>query len=562
VIIPRPTESRRRPGRFTIPAAPRLTPGAGADRAAALLARYLGPDRARDGGGRTGTGEEQVITLRLDPSLDRLGPEGYALDIAADSVALAAPREAGLFHGVQTLRQLLPPETTVPESAPPDAWFWPCVQITDAPRLPWRGVLLDVARHFLPLSFLREFVDQLALHKLNVLHLHLTDDQGWRIEIDGLPRLTEIGAWRTESMVGPAARPGAREGRADVYDGVPHGGYYTARELRDLVDFAAARGVEVVPEIEMPGHARAILAAYPQLGNHPERHLPVWTAWGVSQDTLGVQDETLDFCREVLARTIEIFPSRYVHIGGDECPTGQWRTSPAALRRAGQAGLADPAELHGWFLRTMHGFLAGQGRRAVAWDEAGESADLPTDLVLTAWRDPSHGVRAAERGNRVIMAPHRSTYLDYPQSAGPGEPVGNPEHILTLPEVYGFDPLAGGLAAVTCGSAGGGVLGTQAQLWTEHVATPAHVQYLAYPRLCALAETAWSAGPKDYPEFCARLEAHTRRLRLLGVPETLGGEGGWAPGLEFHRVGADRGVDGRNGAGAGGPAPAAESMGS
>ena len=553
MIIPRPTELHLRPGRFTIPAAAHLAPGAGAERAADLLAHYLGPDRAR---GTTGP----AVTLSLDPALDRLGPEGYWLEITPDAVTLNAPYEAGLFHGVQSLRQLLPPQAAVPEKAPADAWYWPCVQITDSPRLSWRGVLLDVARHFLPLEFLFEFVDHLALHKLNVLHLHLTDDQGWRIEIEGRPLLTEIGALRKESMVGPAARKGAPKDHIDMFDGVPHEGYYTARELRELVEYAAARGVNVVPEIEMPGHSRAILAAYPELGNYPENHLPVWTAWGISTDVLGVQEATMDFCREVLARTIEIFPSYYVHIGGEECPTGQWRTSPLALRRAAEEGLSDPAELHGWFLRTIHEFLAEQGRRAVAWDEAGQSGDLPTDLVLTAWRDPSHGVRAATRGHQVIMAPHRSTYLDYPQSTSPLEPEGNPDHILTLAEVYNFDPLAGGLTAVSRG-AGGGVLGTQAQMWTEHMETPEHVLYLAYPRMCALAETAWSAGPRDFAEFRDRLEVHEQRLRLLGVPELSEqrtGMGGDVSGDINGGMGSD--ISGGMGGEVGELAPAAESM--
>lgn len=517
VIIPRPSQAQPRPGHFQIPPALHLAIGPGADRPAALLAHYLGPDRPRTRSG-------PAVALDLDAALGHLGPEGYTLEIRTDAVRLAAPAEAGLFHGVQTLRQLLPPETerATAEGAtsgdvPADAWRWPCASISDSPRLPWRGMLLDVARHYLPVEFLRRFVDQLALHKLNVLHLHLTDDQGWRIEIDGLPRLAEIGAWRTESMIGPDG--------STTYDGVPHGGFYTRRELRELVAYAEARGVTIVPEIDMPGHVRAMLAAYPHLGNHPERHLPVWTGWGVSEDILSVQDETLDFCREVLARTIEIFPSRFVHIGGDECPTVQWADSPSARQRAAELGLATPAALHGWFLSRMQDFLTGEGRGTVCWDEAGESGELSTDAVLAAWRDAAHGVQAIDRGHRVIMAPHGSTFLDYPQSDSPDEPAGQPERLLTLSEVYHFDPLAGGLsAAPEAGTAG--VLGTQAQLWTEFVSTPAHALYLIYPRLCALAETAWSAGPRDYEGFLARLAVHSRRLRLLGVPEALGGSAG------------------------------------
>jgi len=504
MIIPRPTDVQRHPGRFTLPAATHLSADPGAQDVADLLAGYLGP-------GRTRTGAGPGIRLALGGDRRSLGAEGYTLKIRTDQVTLTAPEPAGLRHGVQTLRQLLPPSTLDPATAPPDAWHWPNLTMTDAPRLPWRGVLLDVARHFLPLPFLYRFVDQLALHKLTVLHLHLTDDQGWRIEIDGWPKLTDIGAWRAETMVG---HPGS--GR---FDGTPHGGCYTQRELRDLGRYAATVGVTVVPEIELPGHARAALAAYPELGNHPERPLPVWTGFGISEDIFGVREETLEFCREVLDQTIRIFPSAYVHIGGEECPTAQWASSPVAQRRAAELGLIDVSALRGWFLRQMHGFLASQGRRTACWDETDEFGDLPLDIVVTAWREPAHCLRPVRRGHPVVMAPYRWTYLDYPQRDHPDEPIGQPGHVTTLSDIYHYEPLAGGVPALsdTSDTGRGGVLGTQAQLWTEYVPTPEHVEYLAYPRLCALAEVAWSAVPRDYPDFCRRLEIHHQRLRSLGV---------------------------------------------
>lgn len=517
-LVPWPTELIPHPGRYAIPAALILSAGHGAERAADLLAGYLG----RDWTGAD-AGESRGIRLELSPAAQREGPESYLLEIRPDRVTLTAPSESGLFYGVQTLRQLLPAAAD-PDAAPREAWAWPCLTIRDAPLLPWRGVLLDVARHFMPLDFLYRFVDLLALHKLNVLHLHLTDDQGWRIEIDGFPLLTEVGAWRAESMIGPAG--------GDRFDGVPHGGYYTRRELRALVRYAAGRGVRVVPEIDMPGHTRAALAAYPHLGNDPARRLPVWTGWGVSEDILGVHDEALDFCREVLAQTIDIFPGRYIHIGGDECPTTGWETSEVAWRRAKQLGLGAAAELHGWFLSTMRDFLVQHGRRAVCWDETGHSVGprMPTDIALTAWRDPAHGTQAIRRGHQVIMAPHLSTYFDYPQRDHPDEPPGHPEGITTLADVYRFEPLAGGLpVADPDDGLRPGVLGTQAQLWTEFAPTPKHVEYLAFPRLCALAEIAWS-GPasgsaggdrgerRDFKQFSARLAQHVTLLRALGVP--------------------------------------------
>ena len=506
MIIPRPVEYTALPGEFVLPAALHLAVGPGAEHAADLLADYLGPDRARVDSG-------PFIALRLNRNAHD-HPLGYDLHIQPQQVTLTAAAENGLFNGVQTLRQLLPPQALVRRGAPAGVWRWPACHVRDAPRLPWRGVMLDVARHWMPIEFLHQFVDEIALHKLNILHLHLTDDQGWRVEIDGLPLLTEIGSHRPESMVGRAG--------STVFDGTPHSGYYTRAQLTVLVEYAARRGVTVVPEIGMPGHARAAVAAYPAIGNHPRRPLPVWTSWGISEDSLGVHDQALDFCRQVLSEIIDIFPSHHIHIGGDECPTIQWTTAPTALDRAAQLGLSDTSQLLGWFLRQMHQYLADRSRRAVCWNDSVAIGDLDPAMVATAWLKPEHATEAVARGHQVIMAPHERTYLDYRQSNHPGEPPAPDDRVLTLAAAYSFNPLPDGLtavgpAALESGRGGPGILGTQAQIWTECAPTPEVVRHLAYPRLCALAEGAWSDHHRDFAEFTNRLRHHMQRLHAIGA---------------------------------------------
>ncbi|MFJ6699584.1 beta-N-acetylhexosaminidase [Streptomyces sp. NPDC091272] len=492
-LIPRPSQFSRSQGEFVLHPGTALRVGPGAESAAALLRTLLAPatglplPAARDG----------RVVLVVDRALSGLGDEGYGLTVGPDAVILRAARPEGLFRGIQSLRQLLPPEALLSFPTPGVRWTLPCVQITDVPRFAWRGAMLDVARHFQPVSFLRRFVDLLAFHKLNVLHLHLTDDQGWRLPVPGYPRLTEVGGRRTETLG----------------DGTPHGGSYTREELVSLVAYASERGVTVVPEVEMPGHARAALAAYPELGNDPGRELEVWTRWGVCETVFGVQEEALAFCRAVLAEVMEIFPSRYVHVGGDECPTGEWSASPYARERAAELGLPGPEALHGWFLDQIADFLVSHGRRPIGWTSNG--ADLGPHFTSVSWLDAEHGLLSARAGQDVIMAPHRSTYLDYAQSDAPSEPAANPGVIVTLRDVYEFEPAPQSWEP----EAKNRVLGTQGQLWSEHWSTPEHGEYLAFPRLCALAEVAWAArAQREYTDFTRRLAGHEERLDALGVP--------------------------------------------
>ncbi|MGW3987975.1 beta-N-acetylhexosaminidase [Streptomyces sp. NPDC004830] len=496
-LVPRPARARFKAGHFTFGPDTRLRVTAGAEPAAELLRTLLAPAT----GLRLPPAADGPVVLALDTALTGLGSEGYGLTIGPRSVLLRARTVTGLLRGVQTLRQLLPAQALAATPRPGVPWTLPCADITDVPRLPWRGAMLDVARHFQPLPYLLRYVDLLALHKINVFHLHLTDDQGWRMPVSAYPKLTEIGGHRRRTMRGPSG---------DHHDGTPHGGAYTRAELGRLVAHAAARGVQVMPEIEMPGHSRAALAAYPHLGNRPERALDVWTRWGVCDTILGVHEEVLDFCRTVLEEVMDVFPSQHLHIGGDECPTTEWERSPAAAGRVRSEGLAGPAALHGWFLARVGAFLTRQGRRPVAWAETG--TELPPGFTVMAWRDPEHALHAARHGHDVINSYHRATYLDYPQSPGPDEPPGQPGGVVGLQDVHGHDPVPAAATPQTAAR----ILGTQAHLWTEYAATPARIEYLTYPRLCALADAGWT-GPTPWADFSSRLAGHTARLDALRV---------------------------------------------
>ncbi|WP_406350648.1 beta-N-acetylhexosaminidase [Streptomyces sp. NBC_00658] len=497
-LVPRPAKAALRPGHFTLDAGTTLRISAGAEPAADLLRTLLAPAT----GLPLRPSHDGQFVLTLDPQLGGLGEEGYGLTVGPNAVLLRAAHLTGLLRGIQTVRQLLPAQALSETSQRRTRWLLPCAEITDVPRHVWRGAMLDVARHFQPVSYLRRYVDLLALHKMNMFHLHLTDDQGWRMPVAAYPKLTEIGGHRAQSMKGPAG--------SDTYDGIPHEGAYTRAELSALVAYAADRGITVVPEIEMPGHVRAALAAYPELGNSPGRSLDVWTRWGVCDTVFGVHDQVLDFCRGVLEEVMDVFPSPHIHIGGEECPTTEWTRSVAASERAAAEGLSGPEALHGWFLGRIGDFLVRHGRHPLAWAETG--TELPLDFTAMTWRDPGHTLAAARRGHPVISAYHRATYLDYAQSADPREPQAQPGGVVDLRAVHGHDPLPEQADAQEAAR----VLGTQTQLWTEFVTTPAHIEYLTFPRLCALADRGWS-GATDWADFEARLDTHMERLDALDV---------------------------------------------
>jgi hexosaminidase len=447
-------------------------------------------------GSGTGTVFSEPVTVRIDAGLPA---EGYRLTVGESGIDLTGGSAAGVFYGMQTLRQMLPASALRRATSGPLPV--PRVQVTDAPRFAWRGVLLDVARHFMPVADVLRFVDLIAFHKLNVLHLHLTDDQGWRIEIPGRPLLTSVGAWRSRSMLGSTAH--------QRYDQRPHGGYYTADDLREIVGYAATRHVTVVPEIDLPGHMQAAIAAYPSLGNGVRP--AVRDSWGVSSHLLNTSDEALDFCREVLDEVCAIFPSPLIGIGGDECPPDEWRASAAVRDRMRSEGLADLRAVHAWFIGRVADHLRSHGRRVYGWDEILDGG-APADATVAAWRGVGQTVRAARAGHDVVACPDTYVYLDYRQSDDPGEPtpVGTR---LTLADVYGFDPVPPGLTPDEAAR----VIGGQANVWTEHMESARRVDYMAFPRLCAFAEAVWSSGPRDFGDFTDRLTPHLARLDALGV---------------------------------------------
>ncbi|WP_329495202.1 beta-N-acetylhexosaminidase [Kitasatospora herbaricolor] len=453
-------------------------------------------------------GSAAGVELALDDTLDA---EAYRISVRADRAVVTAGGPAGALWGAQTLRQLLGPDAYRRAPLRRTGWVLPGGDVEDAPRFAWRGVLLDVSRHFLPKSDVLRFLDLMAVHKLNVLHLHLTDDQGWRIEIKRYPRLTEAGSWRERSMTG--YRAGQRR------DDRPHGGFYTQDDLREIVAYAAQRQITVVPEIELPGHAQAAVAAYPELGNGDvvdTAALGVWTDWGVSPNVFNVSDGTLRFLEGVLEEVLEIFPSEYVHIGGDECPKEQWRASAAAQARIKELGLADEDELQSWFVRHFDGWLAERGRRLVGWDEILEGGLAP-GATVSSWRGYGGGVAAAQAGHDVVMCPEQHVYLDHRQGPGDDEPIPV-GWVRSLEDVYRFEPVPAELDEVAARH----VIGTQANLWTEFMDSARDIDYRAFPRLAAFAEVAWSRLPadpaaRDYAGFERRMTAHLARLDALGV---------------------------------------------
>lgn len=443
-------------------------------------------------------------------------PGAYRLVAADGRVVVRGDGPSGVFYGLQTLRQLLPdallrraPAAGHGTPTGPSVAVPPVV-VEDAPRFGWRGVHLDVSRHFMPTSFVLKLVDLAAFHKCNVVHLHLTDDQGWRVPIDRYPRLVEIGAWRRQSPAGHA-----RERR---FDGVPHGGFYTKDDLREIVAFAAARHVTIVPEVDMPGHVLAALAAYPELGNGATRR-QVGTRWGVYSQILNLEESTLRFCADVIDEVTALFPGPFFHLGGDECPTVEWQRSPEAGALMRAQGYQSARQLQGWFVGRIGNHLARRGRRVVGWDEILDGG-APAEAVVMSWRGMKGGVKAAAAGHDVVMAPEEWLYFDWAHADDEAEPLAI-RAATPVEKVYGFDPVPAAIPEERRHH----VLGAQCALWTEYVKTPARAEYQYFPRLCAFAETVWSppsatgsGGPsRTFPAFESRLEHHLRRLDALDV---------------------------------------------
>ncbi|MFB9954883.1 beta-N-acetylhexosaminidase [Cellulomonas denverensis] len=501
-LVPAPAALRTTGRGWTVP--PRVAVAADSELAGALplltdlFAIRLGREVVPGDGG---------VILRHDPELPA---EHYRLRIDS-GLTIESNGADGARHALRTVQQLIGPRAFRAVPVTDDPVELPGVEVDDGPRFGHRGVLLDVARHFMPKDGVLRFIELIAAHKLNVLHLHLTDDQGWRIQIRAYPRLTEVGGWRTESQLGSS--------RSSLYDGTPHGGFYTQDDLREIVAFARTRGVTVVPEIDMPGHSQAAMAAYPELAALPEQAAswPVWTRWGLNPHVLGTSDRVLDFYRTVLDEILDMFDSPLICLGGDEVPVDEWTEDPDSVRRADELGMTGVEELLPWFIGELADHLRSRGRRATAWDEVGGSR-LPVDVAINSWRGYRGGIDALRDGHDVVVCPEHEVYLDHRAAPGLDEPVPVGT-VHTLEDVYRFEPVTDQVAEAASEPGAGRVLGAQAQLWSEQLDSPRRMDYAAFPRLAAFAEVVWSPREaRDWPGFHRRLrESHLSRLDAAGV---------------------------------------------
>ena len=506
-IVPQPASCVRGDGAFRIDSATLIVAGSGTRAEAEMLVNILSTSL----GSKPEIVDKEDSTrpcIRLEIANRSTPVEGYRLKVTPGQVVIQASSQAGVFYGLQTLLQLLPAEALASTAAA--GLSIPCVDIEDAPRFAWRGAMIDVARYFFPVDYLKRFIDLLAMHKMNVLHLHLTDDQGWRMEIKKYPRLTSVGAYRRETLtthLGPNKTSHLLPG-----NGIPHSGFYTQEEAREIVEYARRRHIVVVPEIELPGHARAAIAAYPEFGTRAEP-VDVGKSWGPHEDVFKPSPETFAFLENILLEVLDIFPSIFIHIGGDEVIKDQWESSDYCRALMAERGLKDVQELQSYFIRHFDTFLAEHGRRLVGWDEILEGGLAPGATVMS-WRGESGGTAAASAGHDVVMTPESYTYLDLYQA----DPATEPKAIggyLPLEKAYGYDPIPAELPVDKAHH----VLGAQAQIWTEYISTTEHLEYMAFPRLPALAEVMWTQNVnKDYDGFLSRLQnSHLHRLDTLGV---------------------------------------------
>lgn len=451
---------------------------------------------------------KNVIVLRKDlpdPSAD-----AYTVDVTADSIIVRGASAAGNFYGLQTLRKAI--DASV-EGATEVSY--PAVHIYDAPRFAYRGAHFDTSRHFFTPDSLKIFIDMLALHNVNRFHWHLTDDQGWRIEIKSRPELAEKGQWRSGTITGDIHEDDC----LNTYDSIPYGGYYTQDQVRDIVAYAADRHITVIPEIDMPGHMQAALATYPELGCTGGPY-EVWRRWGVSEDVLCAgNDSVYKFIEDVLGEIVDLFPGEYIHIGGDECPKVRWTSCPKCQAKIRELGLKSDSrstaeqKLQTYFMSRASEFLSRHGRKVIGWNEMLEGG-LPEGAVVMSWTGIGGAVEAARQGHDAILTPCGVCYFDFVQSEDPSEPRGaNWGHPTTVEAVYNFDPAPAELTPEQLHH----ILGVQSNLWCEYITTMSHAQYMELPRLAALSEVQWCSGDaKDYDDFISRLTSLTGHYDAMG----------------------------------------------
>jgi hexosaminidase len=505
-IIPNPVSFEKGKGHFLISPGTRvvISPSSKelSNLAELLIERFRIYSIVGSANSKEAIASDNSITLILS-EINELGAEGYKLVVDRQSVTITANSGKGIFYGIQTLFQLLPSEivSDLPQSET-GKWKVPACHIIDYPRFAYRGMHLDVCRHFFPVEFIKKYIDLMSQYKMNNFHWHLTDDQGWRLEIKKYPKLTEIGSRRSGTSIG----------RNIGNDNIPYEGFYTQAEAREIVAYAAKRYVNIIPEIEMPGHALAALAAYPEL-SCTGGPFEVWTKWGVTDDIYCVGNEQVfSFLEDILSEVMDIFPSKYIHIGGDEAPKTRWDACPKCQKRIKDEGLSDAHELQSYFIRRIEKFLNQNGRQIIGWDEILEGGLAPGATVMS-WRGIDGGIQAAKMGHDVIMTPGSPCYFDHYQANPAGEPLAiggyNP-----LKNVYQYDPVPESLSAKEALH----ILGSQGNVWTEYIPNTDHVEYMAYPRALAMAEVNWtSTENRNWEDFSARFNQHLPRLEKQNV---------------------------------------------
>jgi len=472
--------------------------------AALSLQQFLRPATGYPFEVKSSQGQNCIELKRNGRYSKELGDEGYSLKVTDSKVTIQANTDAGLFYGGQTLRQLLPSD--IYRKAPSGRTEWPVtgVEIVDVPRFKWRGGMLDVGRHFEPKEFVMKFIDLLAMHKMNTFHWHLTEDQGWRIEIKKYPKLTEVGAWRSNTMT---------KYNPPEYTNRPHGGFYTQEDIREVVAFAKSRFITIVPEIEMPGHSQAAIAAYPWLGNDETKQLEVGTKWGVIENVFNTEDSTIHFLQDVLTEVMDLFPGQFIHIGGDECPKVQWKASEKVQAKMKELGVKDEHGMQSWFIGQMDKFIASKGRRLIGWSEILEGG-LAEKAALMVWLGNDGAMEAVSSGHDVVMAQTSNTYLDYYQSKDTKNEPPAIGGFLPLEKVYSYEPILPQMTA----DQGKHVMGVQFQLWTEYIPNSRQVEFMVFPRACALSEVAWSSKEnRSYDRFLTGLPTHLKRLNAFDV---------------------------------------------
>jgi len=448
------------------------------------------------------------VVFRYVPTI---GKEEYDIKISSRRMVVKASGLNGVLYALETVRQLLPVEIYAPSDTKDIAWTVPVVKIHDKPRFSYRGLHLDPARHFFDVAEVKRYIDVMVIHKMNTLHWHLTDDQGWRIEIKRYPKLTEIGAYRDKTLIGHLNDDKG-------YDYTRYGGFYTQDDIREVVEYAASKGITVIPEVDLPGHMLAALAAYPEYGCTGGPY-EVWGRWGISEDVLCAgKEETFEFLEGVLTEVMELFPSEYIHIGGDESPKVRWETCPACQARIKELGLKDGEKysaehyLQSYVTARVEGFLNSHGRKIIGWDEILEG-DLAPGATVMSWRGASGGLEAAKLGHDAIMTPSSHFYFDYCQSDTPeNEPLGIGGYI-PVEKCYSFEPFTPEMTDDEKGH----ILGVQANLWTEYIKTPDHLEYMLLPRAAALSEVQWCAPEnKSYERFLKSMKHYADIYDALG----------------------------------------------